>query len=153
MNRVARIVFTGIIAGLVIFIVGNATEIILSFFTRTPETTGKLDLVTTILVTFLVDLIAGLFITFTYGIVKNGLTANRVLRALSFALVLFLINVFPRAAEAYIGIPIANTAIVSLFAGWVVEAILVSFVIVLLYPERKKPNLKKNQKPEESALY
>jgi hypothetical protein len=153
MNRIARIIFTGVIAGLVLFVVGNATEILLSFFLRVPETTGKLDLAATILVTFLLDLIIGLLITFAYGIIKNGLAANRVFRVFSLALVLILINAFPRAADAYIAVPIPNTAIVSWFAGWILEAVLVSFAIVMLYPMKKKTGLKENQKTENPADY
>lgn len=148
MNRIARIVFTGLIAGLAIFIVGNVVEILSSFIIRAPETTGKLDLASTILLTFLFDLIAGLFITFAYGIVKNGLAANRVFRALTFAGVLVLVNVLPRAADAYVGVPIDNAVVASWLVSWILEAVLAAFLIVLLYPGKKKPAARKVKVPE-----
>jgi len=140
MNRIARIVFTGLIAGLVIFVAGNVVDVLSSFIIRAPETTGKLDLAATILLTFLFDLIAGLLITFAYGIVKNGLPANRIFRALTYAGVLILVNTLPRAADAYVGVPIDNAVVVSWLVSWILEAVLAASLIILLYPDGKKPS-------------
>jgi len=138
MNRIARIVFTGIIVGLVIFIVGNVVEELSWFIVRAPKTPGKLDLAATILLTFLFDIIAGLLMTSAYGIVKKGLAANRVFRALTFAGVLVLVNALPRAADAYLYVPINNAVVATWLVSRVLEAALAAFIIVLLYPRKVK---------------
>ncbi|UCE27673.1 MAG: hypothetical protein JSW52_02670 [Candidatus Coatesbacteria bacterium] len=148
MNRIARIVFTGLIAGLAVFVVGNVVEVLSSFVVHAPETTGKLDLAATILLTFLFDIIAGLLITFAYGIVKNGLAANPVFRALTFAGVLVLVNALPRAADAYVGVPADNAVIATWLASWILEAVLAAFIVILMYPREKKLKPPKGKKPE-----
>jgi hypothetical protein len=148
MNRVARIIFTGLIAGLVIFVAGNVVDVLSSFIIRAPVTTGKLDLAATILLTFLFDLIAGLLITLAYGIVKNGLPANRVFGALIYAGVLILVNALPRAADAYVGVPIDNVVLLSWLVSWTLEAVLAAFLIVLLYPGGKKLKPAEGKTPE-----
>jgi hypothetical protein len=147
MNRVARIVFTGILIGIGVFIIGNLTELLTSYIIRAPETAPKMGPAISIFLTFLFDLVVGLLITVAYGILRSGLPANRILRALTFAVVLIFVNAVPRAADAYIGIPIPNTVVAVRLAGWVAEAFLAAFLVTLIYPGKKKPAGPKEKYP------
>lgn len=137
MNRIARIVFTGILAGLTFFIVGNIIELSTSVFIPSPETGIKMGVAVSIFLTFLFDIIAGLLITFAYGIVCTGLGSNRVVKGLSFAAVLFFVSAVPRAAEAYLSVSVPNATIASWFVGWAIEGVFGAFIIALSYPEKK----------------
>lgn len=139
MNRVARVVFTGVLAGLAIFIIGNVADITGSFFLKAADTAGKTDVAATVLLTFLFDILIGFFITVAYGIVRRGLPANRVFGAISFAAVLVLAGALPRTADAFLWVKIPNAALSVWLAGWIIEAAVASFVIVLLYPTKGKP--------------
>jgi hypothetical protein len=137
MEKIGRILLVGVVAGLALSIVGTVTQLVLTSFAGDAEPFFKEQGFQIILLGFFFDLVIGFLYVLAFALFRGGRPEPFWRKLVMFWLLLFLVGVVPRAADAYRYWKIPDLMALAWFASWAVEALVVSVLVALLYP---KPN-------------
>ena len=136
MKKLGRIVIVGIAGGLIVFLWGTASHLVLSPFALASNVYRETEFVR-VCWSFAMNLVLGFFYAGAYALVNGGKDYRAGRRVLTFLGLLFLMGVAPRALIAYRYFGLNLPAVLGWTISWTVEAILVAIAVVLLWPRPK----------------
>jgi hypothetical protein len=136
MRKFGRIVVVGLAGGLVVFLWGTASHLVLSPFAVGSNVFREADLAR-VLWSFGLNLVLGFFYVAAYALVNGGHERGMGRRLLNFFGLLFLMGVAPRALISYRYFELPARAVAGWTISWTVEALLVALIVALWWPRPK----------------
>jgi len=133
MEKIGRMVLLGVIAGLLVSVIGTVARLVASSWTADYPGLREADF-QAVLVGFLLDLVAGWLFVAAYAIFHKGAAAPRWKSGLLFWFLLMFIGVFPRAADFYRIFTLPGKAVLTWGGAWTLQAFVVAALIILFYP-------------------
>jgi hypothetical protein len=143
MEKIGRILLVGVVAGLVLSILGTVSLGTVSRLALTPlavdiEIFLKEQGFQLVLIGFFFDLAIGFLYVLAFALFKRACPANFVSRFLLFWLMLVLLGVVPKVADVYRFFKAPDFLVLAWLVSWAFQALVVAVVIALLYPKDKK---------------
>lgn len=137
MEKLGRILLVGVVAGLVLSILGTVTQLVLSPFKGELEGFFRHQDFEIVLLGFFFDLAIGFFYVSAFAIFRGACPERFWKKFVLFWLLLLLIGVVPRAADVYRYFKFPDMLVLAWLVSWAVEAFVVTALVVLLFPRPK----------------
>jgi hypothetical protein len=137
MNRIGRILLVAIVAGLALSILGTVTRLVVTPLTVDVEKLFRDQDFEIVLLGFFFDLAIGFLYVLAFAIFAGGRREVFWKKALAFWSLLLLVGVVPRAADAYRYFEFPNLLVLAWLIAWALEALIVTVLVVLLFPKTK----------------
>jgi hypothetical protein len=137
MERLGRILLVGVVAGLALSIMGTVTHLVLSPLTVDVADFFKEQGFEIVLLGFFFDLVIGFLYVLAFAIFRGASPERFWKKFVLFWLLLLLIGVVPRAADVYRYFKFPDVLVLAWLVAWAVEALVVTALIVLLFPKPK----------------
>jgi hypothetical protein len=135
MERLGRILLVGVVAGLVLSIMGTVTHLVLSPFRVDVADFFKDQGFEIVLLGFFFDLVIGFLYVLAFAIFRGACPENYWKKFVLFWFLLLLIGVVPRAADVYRYFKFPGVLVAAWLVAWAVEALVVTALVVLLFPK------------------
>jgi hypothetical protein len=137
MEKLGRILLTGVVAGLALSILGTVTHLLVTPLTVDVEYVFKEQGFEIVLLGFFFDLAVGFFYVLAFAIFRGACPKQFWKKFVFFWLLLLLIGVVPRAADVYRYFKFSNLLVLAWLVAWALEALVVTAIVVILYPKAK----------------
>jgi hypothetical protein len=137
MNRIGRILLVGVVAGLALSIMGTVTRLVVTPLTVDVEKLFREQDFEIVLLGFFFDLAIGFLYVLAFSIFGGGRPGNFIKRAVAFWALLLLMGVVPRVADVYRYFDFPSLLVLAWLVAWAFEALVVTALVVLLYPKPK----------------
>ncbi len=137
MERLGRILLVGVVAGLVLSIMGTVTHLVLSPLRVDVADFFKEQGFEIVLLGFFFDLVIGFLYVLAFAIFRGACPENYWKKFVLFWFLLLLIGVVPRAADVYRYFKFPDVLVLAWLVAWAAEALVVTALVVLLFPKSK----------------
>lgn len=137
MEKLGRILLTGVVAGLALSIMGTVTHLLVTPLTVDVERVFRDQGFEIVLLGFFFDLAIGFFYVLAFAIFRGACPKRFWTKLVFFWLLLLLIGVVPRAADVYRYFRFPDLLVLAWLVAWAVEALVVTALVVILFPKDK----------------
>lgn len=137
MEKLGRILLVGVVAGLALSIMGTVTHLLVTPLTVDVEHVFKEQGFEIVLLGFFFDLAIGFFYVLAFAIFRGACPEHFWKKFVLFWVLLLLVGVVPRAADVYRYFKFPNLLVLAWLVAWAAEALVVTALVVLLFPKAK----------------